>query len=190
MSLSTARALSPLLDMTTTRDMIFRGVACELQSELLSTLRTQGAADVKPNPRSVFILGEDTTDVMGAGESGWPADHPSVATLQLGLVGRQALVLPRPYVTPLVVLTARDADVLNLDGFASLDIDPACLAARLVDPEYAPRLKTLIVEGERDEALDACAAERKLAIIYRSVGSIRHCALTAAVLCWARSLQY
>ena len=172
--------------MSTTRDVIIRGVAVPIQAELLYALRAQSETGAAPHRRSIFILGEDASDVMGAGESGWDVDHPSVATLQLGLVGRQAIVVSRPYVTPLLALTARDVDLLNLDGLAGLELDPARLAGKLVDPEYAPRLKTLIIEGERDAALDACAAKRGLTVVYRCAPVACACVLIIAVRCCAR----
>ena len=50
------------------------------------------------------------------------------------------------------------------DIFLGLGFDVVCMAARLADPTYAPRLRKLIINGEPNEALLARAHERMLTV--------------------------
>lgn len=159
-----ARSLAPLITAST-RDVIIRGVATPLQLELL-----RGVDGAMTGQAWAWILGEDVEDVYAAGASGHPIDHESVAAFEKA-TGGHALALRRAYATPLVFVAAHDAEALDLSGLG-LVFDRATLADRLADLSFAPRLKLLILEGERDETLEERAVERKLTVVYRCVCAV------------------
>ena len=164
MTLPTAKILSNVLDSTVTRDLIVRGVSVATQIELLATVRDR-LRTFEPIIRSAtWMFGEDADDVVGAGELGYDVDHSSVVTLQHTLPGCDSVVVRRAYATPLALFTAHEAEEINLIGFDGLGFDVVCMAARLADPTYAPRLRKLIINGEPNEALLARAHERMLTV--------------------------
>ena len=151
MTTATAQMLSNIVSGALTRDIIIRGVSVSTQIELLGTFR--GHTFEHNNLSATWLLGEDAEDFLSAGELGFDVDHPSVAVMRHALPGCDTIVVRRAYTTPLVLVTAHEAEEINVVGYSGLGFDVARLAACLADSTFAPRLKKLLVDGEPDDAL-------------------------------------